>query len=81
MGKNIMNMRTKVKLIVEHYKDCTNQHLAILLMAGSNVITTVTELSHTYIHTCLTDKQAWEWVVALYLSWLSFDPPYMFLRL
>ena len=28
------------------------------------------------------DKQAWEWVVALYLSWLSCsDPPYMFFRL
>ena len=51
MEKNIMNMRTKVKLIVEHYKDCTNQHLAFVLMAGSNVINTVTELSHTYIHT------------------------------
>ena len=43
-----------MKLIVEHYKDRTNQHLATVLMTGSNVIKTVIELSrniHTYIHT------------------------------
>ena len=40
-----------MKLIVERYKDCTNQHLAIVLMASSNVIKTVIELSHPYIHT------------------------------
>ena len=50
-----------MKLTVEHYKDWMNQHLAIVLMAGSNVIKTVIELSdihayihayiHTYIHT------------------------------
>ena len=46
-----MNMKTKVKLIVKHYKDCTNQHLAIVLMAGSNVIITELSYIHTYIHT------------------------------
>ena len=43
-----------MKLIVEHYKECTNKHFAIVLMAGSNVIKTVIEVSqniHTYIHT------------------------------
>ena len=38
-----------MKLTVEQYKDCTKQHLAIVLMADSNVIKTVTELSQTYI--------------------------------
>ena len=41
-----------MELIVEHYADCTNQHLAILLMAGSIVIKTVIDTYiYTYIHT------------------------------
>ena len=62
--------------------DSVSGNLGLPLMVGLGSTETVRCWQACPVLANLAEKQAWEQVVALYLSWLSCsDPPYMFFRL